>query len=68
MNCPGGSSGYDETGISHLYFDNKLNITITDSIETFDRDTTGIIVETSRKQRVEIHKYKIEPNGKLSMF
>ena len=64
--CPGGSSGYDETGSSHLYFDKNLNITITDSIETFDRDTTGIIVESSRKQRVDIYKYKIEPNGKLN--
>jgi hypothetical protein len=66
VNCPGGSSGYDETGSSHLHFDKNLNITITDSIETFARDTIGVIVEASRKQRVDIHKYKVEPNGKLS--
>jgi len=60
VNCPGGSSGYDETGSSHLHFDKNYNITITDSIQTFDRDTTGIIVESSRKHRVDIYKYKIE--------
>jgi hypothetical protein len=65
VNCPGGSSGYDETGSSHLYFDKKLDITITDSIETFDRDTTGVIIETSRKERVEINSYKIDPDGKI---
>ncbi|MDF2451003.1 MAG: hypothetical protein K0S26_507 [Bacteroidota bacterium] len=68
VNCPGGSSGYDETGSSYLHFDKNLNITITDSIETFTRDTVGVIVESSRKQRVEIHRYKVEPNGKLSQL
>ena len=68
LNNPGGSSGYDETGSSHLYIDKDYNITITDSIETFTRDTTGVIVEKSRRQSVEINKYRIETDGKIKKW
>ncbi len=65
VNCPGGSSGYNETGSSYLYFDKNLNITITDSIETFNRDSTGQIIGNSKKQKIEVNNYKIDPDGKI---
>lgn len=65
VHCPGGSGGYNETGSSYLFFDKDNNITITDSIETFERDSTGVIIENSRNQRVEVNNYKIDADGKI---
>lgn len=65
LHCPGGSSGYDERGSSYLFFDKNYNIIITDSIEKFDRDSLGIIIDSTRKNKIALNRYKVELNGQI---
>ena len=69
LNIPGGSSGYDETGASHLEMDKQFNITITDSVETFIRDTSvyeSPVMEGSIKKSVIAKKYKVLTDGMIT--
>ncbi len=65
LHYPGGSSGYDERGSSYLCFDKNYNIIITDSIEKFDRDSAGVIIDSTRKNCEVLYRYKIAGNGEI---
>ncbi|MBK8367664.1 MAG: hypothetical protein IPL10_09655 [Bacteroidetes bacterium] len=65
LNLPGGSSGYNANGISYLVMKSNLEIQITDSVNTFERDSLEEIIETSRKTEVMIENYKVNGVGKI---
>lgn len=66
LHLPGGSDGYSETGRSFLKIDKKFEISITDSLETFLRDTLATgepIIKSSIRKKVIVEKYKVSPTG-----
>jgi hypothetical protein len=67
VNLPGGSDGYNGNGSSFLTLSKDLEIQIVDTTNSFDRDSSDIIIEKSRTTEITIEKYSIKSNGKILM-
>ena len=65
VNLPGGSDGYNANGSSYLVMKSNLEIQITDTVNTFERDSLDEIIETSRKTKVSIENYRVNGIGKI---
>lgn len=66
LHLPGGSDGYAANGLSFLHMDNNLFITITDSINTFTRDSADNIIDSLTVRSVEIQKFHVQPDGTIT--
>lgn len=62
---PGGSTGYDENGTSHVLMQKDFSIVITDTIYHFQRDTLNEIIDSTRTMEVVRACYKIDPKGNI---
>jgi hypothetical protein len=59
--------GYNANGTSYVVMNKNLEIQMTDTVNTFERDTLNEeIIEASRKTEVIIEKYKIASDGKIN--
>lgn len=65
VHLPGGSDGYNANGSSYLVMNNKLEILITDTIHTFERDSLTEIIDSTKKTKVVIEKYFVDGLGKI---
>ena len=65
VNLPGGSDGYNGNGSSFLNLSKDLEIQIVDTTNSFDRDSSDVIIEKSRTTEITIEKYKIKSNGQI---
>ncbi|MBK6986471.1 MAG: hypothetical protein IPH32_17840 [Bacteroidetes bacterium] len=65
LNLPGGSDGYNANGTSYLVMKSYSEIQITDTVNTFERDSLDEIIETSRKTEVIIENYNVGADGKF---
>jgi hypothetical protein len=65
LNLPGGSSGYNANGTSYLVMKSNSEIQITDTVNTFERDSLEEIIETSRNTEVIIENYSVGLDGKF---
>ena len=65
VNLPGGSDGYNANGTSYLVMKSNSDIQITDTVNTFERDSLEEIIETSRKTEVLIENYSVGADGKF---
>ena len=65
VNIPGGSDGYNANGTSYLVMKSNSDIKITDTVNTFERDSLEEIIETSRKTEVLIENYSVGADGKF---
>lgn len=65
VHLPGGSDGYNANGSSYLVMNKNLEIQITDTVNSFERDSLTEIIEESRKTKVIIEKYHVNNYGKI---
>jgi len=65
VNLPGGSDGYNGNGSSFVNLNKDLEIQIIDTTNSFERDSTDVIIEKSRSTEITIEKYIIKPNGQI---
>ncbi|MBL7935697.1 MAG: hypothetical protein JNM51_07800, partial [Bacteroidia bacterium] len=65
VHLPGGSDGYNANGSSYLVMNENLEIQITDTINTFERDSLTKIIESTRETKVVIEKYRVNYIGKI---
>lgn len=66
VHLPGGSTGFDANGSSYMTLNEKFEIGIMDSTFSFSRDSSDVIIESSRDTTITLENYKIEPTGKLN--
>jgi hypothetical protein len=62
----GGSDGYNSNGSSFMSLNKDFHISITDTIQSFERDSVGIIIDSTWQVEVVNYKYNINPNGKIT--
>lgn len=66
VHLPGGSDGYNANGSSYLVINKNLDMQITDTVHTFERDSlTEEIIEASRKLEVIVERYQVSGIGKI---
>ncbi|MES2762268.1 MAG: hypothetical protein V4677_08675 [Bacteroidota bacterium] len=65
VNCPGGSTGYNESGSSYMIMNRNFEIQITDSVESFERDSLDEIMDSSRKLKIINERYFINFKGEI---
>lgn len=65
VHLPGGSDGYNANGSSYLVMNKNLDIQITDTVHTFERDSITEIIEASRKLEVIVERYQVSGIGKI---
>lgn len=65
VHLPGGSDGYNGNGSSFMTMDKNFEIQITDTLNSFERDSLDVIIEDSRKTTITKEKYVVSSNGEI---
>ena len=61
----GGDEMDDSNGSSYMVLNKDFRIAITDTIRSFEKDSLGIIIDSTRQVEVVNYKYEVSPNGKI---
>lgn len=65
VHLPGGSDGYNGNGSSFMAMDKNFEIQITDTLNSFERDSLDVIIEDSRKTIITSEKFVVSSNGEI---